>query len=145
MDFNCSKLDAGFLPAITWRSPIEEIAECLQHLDLNRESIQDQYQYGEITYQNKFQTENALVIYRRDGSIVPFAGSFIRRRKPRPKVDLDDETARVWKLLLQDINSEGIDGTDEDKAKWWEEERGVFHGRVDSFVARMRLVQGKCT
>nr|XP_018629418.1 protein ROS1A-like isoform X2 [Nicotiana tomentosiformis] len=132
----------GFLPAITWRSPIEEIAECLQHLDLNRESIQDQYQYGEITYQNKFQAENALVIYRRDGSIVPFAGSFIRRRKPRPKVDLDDETARVWKLLLQDINSEGIDGTDEDKAKWWEEERGVFHGRVDSFVARMRLVQG---
>ncbi|MCD7468633.1 hypothetical protein HAX54_007016 [Datura stramonium] len=121
----------GSIPAITWRSPVDEIAERLQHLDLNRESIQ-QYQYA----------ENALVIYQRDGSILPFAGSFVRKRRPRPKVDLDDETTRVWKLLLQDINSEGIDGTDEDKAKWWESERGVFHGRVDSFVARMRLVQG---
>ncbi|CAN4121427.1 unnamed protein product [Withania somnifera] len=121
----------GSIPAITWRYPVDEIAERLQHLDLNRESIR-QYQYA----------ENALVIYQRDGNIVPFAGSFVRKRRPRPKVDLDDETTRVWKLLLQDINSEGIDGTDEDKAKWWESERGVFHGRVDSFVARMRLVQG---
>ncbi|XP_060201306.1 protein ROS1A [Lycium barbarum] len=122
---------SGSIPAITWRSPVDEIAERLQHLDLNRESIH-QYQYE----------QNALVIYQRDGSIVPFSGSFVRKRRPRPKVDLDDETTRVWKLLLQDINSEGIDGTDEDKAKWWESERGVFHGRVDSFVSRMRLVQG---
>ncbi|CAN4117212.1 unnamed protein product [Withania somnifera] len=121
----------GTIPVITWRSPVDEIAERLQHLDLNGESIH-QYQYA----------ENALVIYQRDGNIVPFAGSFVKKRRPRPKVDLDDETTRVWKLLLQDINSEGIDGTDEDKAKWWESERGVFHGRVDSFVARMRLVQG---
>ncbi|KAJ8532762.1 hypothetical protein K7X08_015651 [Anisodus acutangulus] len=121
----------GSVPAIPWRFPVDEIAERLQHLDLNGESIH-QYQYA----------ENALVIYQRDGSIVPFSGSFVRKRQPRPKVDLDDETTRVWKLLLQDINSEGIDGTDEDKAKWWESERGVFHGRVDSFVARMRLVQG---
>ncbi|KAH0640940.1 hypothetical protein KY285_037526 [Solanum tuberosum] len=121
----------GSIPAITWRSPVDEIAERLKHLNLNRESIHP-YQYE----------ENALVIYQRDGSIVPFAGPFVRKRRPRPKVDLDDETTRVWKLLLQDINSEGIDGTDEDKAKWWESEREVFHGRVDSFVARMRLVQG---
>ncbi|PHU06374.1 hypothetical protein BC332_22863 [Capsicum chinense] len=121
----------GSIPAITWKSPVDEIVDRLQHLDLNREDIH-QYQYA----------ENALVIYQRDGSLIPFAGSFVRKRRPRPKVDLDDETTRVWKLLLQDINSEGIDGTDEDKAKWWESEREVFHGRVDSFVARMRLVQG---
>lgn len=36
----------------------------------------------------------------------------------------------------------GIDGTDADKAKWWEEERNVFRGRVDSFIARMHLIQG---
>ncbi|MED6160635.1 hypothetical protein PIB30_053230 [Stylosanthes scabra] len=43
---------------------------------------------------------------------------------------------------MLDINSPGIDGMDEDKAKWWEEERKVFRGRADSFIARMHLVQG---
>ncbi|KAK8952253.1 Protein ROS1 [Platanthera zijinensis] len=31
---------------------------------------------------------------------------------------------------------------DVDKEKWWDEERRVFQGRVDSFIARMHLVQG---
>jgi len=90
--------------------------------------------------------QNALVLYKQknsllrvDGAIVPFQ---IKKQHLRPKVDLDDETDRVWKLLLLDINSPGIDGTDEDKAKWWEEERNVFRGRADSFIARMHLVQG---
>ncbi|KAH1216921.1 Protein ROS1 [Glycine max] len=93
-----------------------------------------------------FHEQNALVPYKQqnslihgDGVIVPF---HIKKQHLRPKVDLDDETDRVWKLLLLDINSHGIDGTDEDKAKWWEEERNVFRGRADSFIARMHLVQG---
>ncbi|KAK4345769.1 hypothetical protein RND71_035945 [Anisodus tanguticus] len=139
-----TKNTRGSLPALTWRgmSPIDEIAEHLRHLDLNRESSQNQGEHGIITYNAKFQGESALVLYQGDGSIVPFGSSLARKRKLRPKVDVDDETDRVWKLLLQDINSEGIDGTDEDKAKWWEEERRVFNGRADSFIARMRLVQG---
>ncbi|XP_027363218.1 protein ROS1-like [Abrus precatorius] len=88
------------------------------------------------------QNQNSLI--HGDGAIVPFQGPFepIKKQHPRPKVDLDDETDRVWKLLMLDINSHGIDGTDEDKAKWWEEERKVFRGRADSFIARMHLVQG---
>lgn len=43
---------------------------------------------------------------------------------------------------MGNINSDGIDGTDEEKIKWWEEERKVFRGRADSFIARMHLVQG---
>ncbi|KAJ1376318.1 Permuted single zf-CXXC unit [Sesbania bispinosa] len=43
---------------------------------------------------------------------------------------------------MLDINSHGIDGSDEEKAKRWEEERNVFRGRADSFIARMHLVQG---
>ncbi|KAJ1418870.1 Permuted single zf-CXXC unit [Sesbania bispinosa] len=43
---------------------------------------------------------------------------------------------------MLDINSHGIDGSDEEKAKRWEEERNVFQGRADSFIARMHLVQG---
>ncbi|KAI3791823.1 hypothetical protein L2E82_05686 [Cichorium intybus] len=90
------------------------------------------------------QNENAIVPFQGHGSVVPYDGMFnpIRKRKTRPKVDLDDETSRVWRLLLEDINSQGVDGTDEDKAKWWEEERRVFRGRADSFIARMHLVQG---
>ncbi|XP_045808298.1 DNA glycosylase/AP lyase ROS1-like [Trifolium pratense] len=87
--------------------------------------------------------EKDLVLYKQN-ALVPFQGSFdpIKKQRPRPKVDLDEETDRVWKLLLLDINHEGVDGTDEDKAKWWEEERNVFRGRAESFIARMHLVQG---
>jgi hypothetical protein len=99
--------------------------------------------------------QNALVPYNRQnekpkgqvhkyGTIIPFEGVFdpIKKQRPRPKVDLDEETNKVWKLLMLDINSHGVDGTDEDKAKWWENERNVFRGRAESFIARMHLVQG---
>ncbi|KAM7259151.1 hypothetical protein ACFE04_014892 [Oxalis oulophora] len=51
--------------------------------------------------------QKALFLYGQDDTIVPF--NLLRKRKPRPKVDLDDETNKVWKLLLADINSEGIE------------------------------------
>ncbi|CAH9138420.1 unnamed protein product [Cuscuta epithymum] len=129
----------GHLLALTWKdiSPIDEIAQRLRCLNINNDH-QGRYTLG--TGNAKYQRETSLVLYPRDGTIAPFVE--VKKRRPRPKVDLDDETTRVWKLLLQDINSQGIDGTDEEKAKWWEEERKVFRGRADSFIARMRLVQG---
>lgn len=127
----------------------DEIVERLKHLDVNAESSDIVYkdQNALVSYNIGNENQNALVLYRRDGTIVPFDGTFesIKKRRPRPKVDLDDETNRVWKLLMGNINSEGIDGTDEEKAKWWEEERRVFRGRADSFIARMHLVQGTNT
>ncbi|KAK9101329.1 hypothetical protein Scep_024759 [Stephania cephalantha] len=87
------------------------------------------------------QEENALVPYVH-GQIVPYEGLFdpVKKRKPRPKVDLDPETDRVWKLLMY---KEGIDADeDANKEKQWEEERRIFSGRVDSFIARMHLIQG---
>lgn len=154
---------ADSVPALPWArtssSSIEEITERLKVLDINKEicnipkrrrnalvpyRAKNQKQNAIVPYRPKNQKQNALVVYGSDGTIVPFDGPFdpIRRRRQRPKVDLDDETTRVWKLLLENIDNQGIDGTDEDKAKWWENERSVFHGRVDSFIARMRLVQG---
>ncbi|KAK9290642.1 hypothetical protein L1049_008815 [Liquidambar formosana] len=138
---------------------IEAIVERLRCLDINKESNKFAYQEHNalVLYNTRYQgqnalvpynmgnqEQNALVLYHRDGTVVPFEGSFdpIKKRRPRPKVDLDDETTRVWKLLLANIDSEGINGTDEEKAKWWEEERRVFRGRADSFIARMHLVQG---
>ncbi|EPS64413.1 hypothetical protein M569_10368, partial [Genlisea aurea] len=118
---------------LPWQMPnVDSITEQLSQLDLCAERKQA-----------SVHPHNALVPYQRSGAVVPFDDSSApKRRKQRPKVDLDDETTRVWKLLLENINSEGIDGTDEDKEKWWEEERRVFIGRANSFIARMHLVQG---
>lgn len=66
----------------------------------------------------------------------------MKKRKPRPKVDLDPETNRVWKLLMGKEGDEGLEETNKEKDIWWENERKVFRGRVDSFIARMHLVQG---
>ncbi|PON56099.1 DNA-3-methyladenine glycosylase I [Parasponia andersonii] len=125
---------------------VDAIDKQLHHLDINGENIICEYQERNsiVPFTTRYREHNALVLYNRDGTVVPFKGSFdpSKKLRPRPKVDLDEETNRVWKLLLEDINSEGIDGTDEDKAKWWEEERKVFRGRADSFIARMHLVQG---
>lgn len=134
---------------------MDTMDEYLRGLDINKESIPVAYQeqgynfryegqHALVPYNFRYAEKDALVLYQKDGTVVPFDGTFnpVRRRKPRPKVDLDDETNKVWKLLLESINSEGIDGTDEEKAKWWEEERRVYRGRADSFIARMHLVQG---
>lgn len=87
--------------------------------------------------------QNALVPYRGDGAVVPFeVFDPIPKRKPRPKVDLDPETNRLWNLLMGKEASESAETMNDDKQKFWEEERKVFRGRVDSFIARMHLVQG---
>ncbi|XP_076912792.1 DNA glycosylase/AP lyase ROS1-like [Bidens hawaiensis] len=102
-----------------------------------------QFEQLHINRDAGYHEKNALVVYQHGGSLVPYdVFNPIKKTKHRPKVDLDDETNRVWMLLLEDINGKGVDGNDEDKAKWWEEERRVFRGRADSFIARMHLVQG---
>ncbi|KAK1429411.1 hypothetical protein QVD17_11620 [Tagetes erecta] len=125
-------------PNIRWESicDIDALVYRFERLHINSNAV--------VPYMSGYHEKNALVLYQHDRSLVPYEGSFnpMKKRKQRPKVDLDDETNRVWMLLLENINSQGIDGTDEDKAKWWEEERRVFRGRVDSFIARMHLVQG---
>ncbi|XP_038712600.1 transcriptional activator DEMETER-like isoform X2 [Tripterygium wilfordii] len=89
------------------------------------------------------QEENALVPYKTDGTIVPYEGfGFLKKCKPRPKVDLDPETNRLWNLLMGKEGVKSLEGTEKEKEKWWEEERKIFRGRVDSFIARMHLVQG---
>lgn len=120
---------------------IDAIVEQLKHLDINKESNNLAYtERALVPYNMQNQEHNAIVVYGRDGTIVPY--SPIKKRRPRPKVELDEETGRVWKLLMGNINSDGIDGLDEEKIKWWQEERKVFRGRADSFIARMHLVQG---
>ncbi|KAL2227708.1 UNVERIFIED_CONTAM: Transcriptional activator DEMETER [Sesamum indicum] len=86
--------------------------------------------------------QTALVPYRGDGAIVPFEEfDPVKKKKPRPRVDLDPETNRLWNLLMGKEGSASAETMETDKQKWWEEERKVFRGRVDSFIARMHLVQ----
>ncbi|KAK6136029.1 hypothetical protein DH2020_030239 [Rehmannia glutinosa] len=87
--------------------------------------------------------QSALVPYKGDGTIVPYEKfDPVKKRRPRPRVDLDPETNRLWNLLMGKEGGENAETMDTDKQKWWEEERKVFRGRVDSFIARMHLVQG---
>ncbi|KAI8524244.1 hypothetical protein RHMOL_Rhmol13G0135300 [Rhododendron molle] len=65
-----------------------------------------------------------------------------KKRKQPPKVDIDQETMRVWKLLTASRDEDVEEERNEEKEKWWEEQRYIFRGRVDSFVSRMHLVQG---
>lgn len=90
--------------------------------------------------ESRKQEQNALVPYKGDGAVVPYEA---KTKKPRPKVDLDDETTRIWNLLMGKEGKEGEEEMNKKKEKWWEEERNVFRGRADSFIARMHLVQGE--
>ncbi|KAK9055687.1 hypothetical protein SSX86_026772 [Deinandra increscens subsp. villosa] len=95
---------------------------------------------GLCIYEGKEKERNALVPYRGYNALIPFEP--VKKRKPRPKVDLDPESDRLWRLLMGIEGSEGTEAMDKDKEKWWEDERRVFRGRADSFIARMHLVQG---
>lgn len=119
---------------------IDALVKKLEHLDINKESIGNSHGQLALICHDMANQERAIAIYNRDGSIMSVPPK--KKRRPRAKVELDDETTRVWKLLLKNIENEGIDGTDEDKERWWEEERKAFKGRADSFIARMHLVQG---
>ncbi|XP_071706967.1 DNA glycosylase/AP lyase ROS1-like [Rutidosis leptorrhynchoides] len=107
--------------------------------ELSVETITDMLEDLHIYDGNKKQ-QNKLVLYRGSDAMIPFEP--IKKRVPRPKVDLDDETERVWRQLMGIEGSEGAETTGKDKEKWWEDERRVFRGRADSFIARMHLVQG---
>ncbi|TYI43239.1 hypothetical protein ES332_A01G154500v1 [Gossypium tomentosum] len=109
-------------------NPVEEIINRFKGLTLEEKNNKP-----------KAELQNALVLYNGAGTVVPFEGFESIKKKVRPRVDLDPETNRVWNLLM---GKEGEDTEGADKEKWWEEERRVFHGRVDSFIARMHLVQG---
>lgn len=96
---------------------------------------------GLCIYDENEKMRKAIVPFRGSNVIVPFEP--VKKRKPRPKVDLDPESDRLWRLLMGKEGSEANETLDKDKEKWWENERRVFRGRADSFIARMHLVQGK--
>ncbi|CAN7103845.1 unnamed protein product [Brassica rapa subsp. narinosa] len=133
---------AGLAPEAIWqqRHSIEAISELMRLLDINREYSETALvPYG---MNSSYSVGNQIVIFNGGGGAIVPSTRVKKPRRERAKVHIDNETDRVWKLLMESIDSEGVDGSDEKKAKWWEEERNVFRGRADSFIARMHLVQG---
>ncbi|XP_050910450.1 transcriptional activator DEMETER isoform X2 [Lathyrus oleraceus] len=131
----------------SWKSiyTVDTLTQQFSQLNIYREA-RELVLYGQnalVSYKQKTEKRKGRRVHEY-GTMIPYEGVFdpIKKQRPRPKVDLDEETNKVWKLLMLDINSHGVDGTDEDKAKWWENERNVFRGRAESFIARMHLVQG---
>ncbi|MED6216925.1 hypothetical protein PIB30_012653 [Stylosanthes scabra] len=121
----------GRPPSLSGETLMDKLINQLNNLNLGDSNI------------SQIEGQKALVPYMQDASIIPYQESqFVKKLKPRPRVDLDPETERTWKLLMGKEGSEGHEETDKDKAKWWEDERNVFRGRANSFIARMHLVQG---
>ncbi|XP_020394122.1 protein ROS1A isoform X7 [Zea mays] len=86
--------------------------------------------------------KDALVPYEGEfGALVAFEGK-TKKNRSRAKVNIDPVTTMMWNLLMGPDMGDGAEGLDKDKEKWLDEERKVFRGRVDSFIARMHLVQG---
>jgi hypothetical protein len=86
-----------------------------------------------------------IVPYKgKEGGLIPYEGPFLplRKRKPRPKVVLDTETVRVWKLLMGRGGNPEAD-SDADKELKWEQERCAMKSQAETFISRMHLVQGK--
>ncbi|KAL3518486.1 hypothetical protein ACH5RR_021075 [Cinchona calisaya] len=114
-------------------SDIEDIGSCMDIADLLQklESMHIRDESGQ------------LVVREQDtmhGSLIPYKGR--KSKQPTPKVDLDPETMRVWNMLMGIDGSEETTQNNDEKEKWWEEQRDMFHNRVDSFIARMHLIQG---
>ncbi|CAM0950773.1 unnamed protein product [Alopecurus aequalis] len=112
--------------------PLDLIIQKIQVLDINK--LDDSQVPPEL--------HGALVPYKGEfGALVPYEGK-VKRKRDRAKVNLDPVTALMWTLLMEPDMVDGSEGMDQDKEKWLDEERKIFRGRIDSFIARMHLVQG---
>lgn len=112
---------------------VEEVIEMMKCMNINGESKPDA------------SLQNALVLYSGNRHMVLYKGPIdptSKKQRPRAKVDLDGETLRVWNMLMGKQGRDNTHIADTEKEEHWREERRVFKERVDSFIARMHLVQG---
>ena len=126
---------ANFQPqaVVPYMDPVEFIVERMKHMKISEDQIQA---IGK--------GKHALIPYGGGSMLVPYKRFFdiVKKQRPRAKVDLDPETNRVWNLLMWKTSGDEAGGVDMDKEKWWKEEREIFRGRADAFIARMHLILG---
>jgi hypothetical protein len=71
------------------------------------------------------------------------SGELVLYQKKSSRVDviLDEETLRVWNLLLAERGHNEHDESNEQK-RYWNETRDFYKKRFDMFLCRMRIIQG---
>lgn len=151
---DCAEISVKHIPYLDAHSLIEAPIFVGQHLDLkhmfsnlNGDEVQGMTDFISQMFERLCISDvnNQLVVrdQKVSGAILPYKVKFdsSKRQKLLPKVDLDAETLRVWKLLMETDGSEDIGGDDETK-KNWDSVREMFHGRIDSFISCMHQIQG---
>lgn len=86
------------------------------------------------TKKRVYQKKKKLDVHKKSGEIVLY-------KRPSFGVDviLDEETLRVWNLLVAE---RGHEENDEQKRTYWEKIRNTYHKVIKSFLDEMRDIQG---
>lgn len=81
-----------------------------------------------------------------DHTIVPYEGKFnpLTKRKSLPKIDLDQESERVWTLLMANGGSTHDEEAEADPVKkaYWARERHLLEAQLHTFITILRRFQG---
>ncbi|KAJ0972471.1 hypothetical protein J5N97_020430 [Dioscorea zingiberensis] len=83
--------------------------------------------------------QNALVPYGGAGAIAPYKHQASRYRLV---VALDPRNTWLWNCFASKEQLPEGGTFDADTERWWETERRIFCGRAESFLAKIRLIQG---
>ncbi|KAK7261249.1 hypothetical protein RIF29_27556 [Crotalaria pallida] len=85
--------------------------------------------------------QNELAIFKEsgDGQLAPYNNKEHHPDRKDCKVDVDKETLKVWKLLMDGKEHEE---KDDKKRKYWEDQRKLYRENVEEFMFRMHLILG---
>ncbi|XP_073066355.1 protein ROS1A-like [Primulina eburnea] len=152
---DCAEISGKHIPYLDAHSLIETPIFVGQHLDLkhmfsnlNADEVQGVTDFISQMFERLCISEvnNQLVVrdQKSSGAILPYERKFdpSKRRKLLPKVDLDAETLKAWKFLMETDGSEDIGEGDEETKKYWDSVREMISGRIDSFISCMHHIQG---
>lgn len=76
------------------------------------------------------------------GAIVLSRKKKDRKKGPKPNVVLDEETLKVWDLLMESTWSEAAEAEALGNDEYMKGERRLFRERLERFISLMRAVHG---
>ncbi|KAL6132750.1 hypothetical protein ACLB2K_064989 [Fragaria x ananassa] len=115
----------------------------VESIDIFEENTSHESNHGILVHYQK----NELGIVAHGNGELGMVATTKRKGRRQEKLEKLEhgELAHPWKLQLQNgVKDEG-GKHDEEHSKFWEKERDFFHGRIDLFLTRMRIVQGNRT
>lgn len=82
-------------------------------------------------------TENGLLVPVQQGQL-----SVINKTKKQATLEFYSEDVKAWRLQLKSITSADKETLDEETEERLENERKLFHSRIQAFTACMHVIQG---